>query len=503
MPKYDFDGTNRAALAALRDLVTRWLPGGYFEGNEYKVADINGGKGRSLSVCVGGPKIGTWKDFSGVPGSDGHDGGKDPISLKAAIAGCSQGEAHNMLRQELGLDSATPYKPAPRPQSEEKERPALVTPIPANAPPRLARHWKHGTPAHWYEYRNTAGELTHYVARFEDGNGGKECLPCSFCRYSDGRTCWEWIGPKDPELRPIYGAEKLASNPTASILWVEGEGKADAVQELFPALVVLSWMGGSGVGKKALIDLAPVRGRRHTLFPDADLKVYKGKHHPKCGEVMPREEQPGQMAMVAIGKALAAQGDAVRLVRYPDGVKDGWDLKDAIKEGWDAKRIMEYIRANLRELVPDDAEGEDQDHVEAEPPRAEEPPPVTEAPEVIPYDEPEDFGDEHASAVDDSGNDRGERKDPTSPPSDRAPFSALGYDRGCFNYLIRATGQIVRMSAQAHGSNSMLQLAPLQFWECEFPGKKEGTDWLSAANFCMRKCEEKGIFDPSRMHGRG
>ena len=95
--RLDFDLVNKTALPALERLCRRWLPEGHREGSEWVCGDLSGKPGRSLRVRLTGPKAGVWRDFAeGV-------GGSDPVSLAAAVAGISQGEAGRGLAEMLGV----------------------------------------------------------------------------------------------------------------------------------------------------------------------------------------------------------------------------------------------------------------------------------------------------------------------------------------------------------------------------------------------------------------
>lgn len=83
------------------------------------------------------------------------------------------------------------------------------------------------------------------------------------------------------------------------------------------------------------------------------------------------------------------------------------------------------------------------------------------------------------------------------------PFKALGYDGDGYYYLPRRTNRVCSISASGHGSKAnLLALAPLEWWEHEFPAKT-GADWLMAANYCMRECEQRGAYNPSNVRGCG
>jgi hypothetical protein len=93
----DFAAINAAALRALPALLARWLPTGRQLGAEWvaknpRRADRHPG---SFKVNM---RTGKWGDFAT------GDGGGDPISLAAYLAGIGQAEAARELARALGID---------------------------------------------------------------------------------------------------------------------------------------------------------------------------------------------------------------------------------------------------------------------------------------------------------------------------------------------------------------------------------------------------------------
>jgi hypothetical protein len=93
----DFDRVNRAALAALPALLTRWLPDGRQMAGEWvarnpRRADRTPG---SFKVNM---RTGRWSDFA-----TGDKGG-DVVSLAAYLAGIGQAEAACELARALGIE---------------------------------------------------------------------------------------------------------------------------------------------------------------------------------------------------------------------------------------------------------------------------------------------------------------------------------------------------------------------------------------------------------------
>ncbi|MGH7863850.1 MAG: hypothetical protein ACREQB_02595, partial [Candidatus Binataceae bacterium] len=216
--------------------------------------------------------------------------------------------------QELAAVDAT---------SHDKEgQGECVLPVPADAPPMPATHPKWGgVPSGRWPYLDASGAPLFEVWRF-DPPGERKQFPClSLWRYSN-RIKWRWAAV--PELRPLYGLDKLAARPDASVVICEGEKAADAVARIFPGHVCITSPGGSQAAGKT--DWAPLAGRRVLIWPDADE---------------PGSKYAEQVA--AISGALGCEVsiiDAVALAGMaPDGSQreaaKGWDAADASGEWQD------------------------------------------------------------------------------------------------------------------------------------------------------------------------
>ena len=117
-----------------------------------------------------------------------------------------------------------------------------------------------------HEYRDADDRVLCYVRRVEAKNDkAKQFYPLTF-GVLDGKTGWHTKAPDKP--KPLYGLNRLAQAPDATVLLCEGEKSADAAQRLFPHYVAMSWMGG--VNGDGGADLALLDGRNVILWPDAD-----------------------------------------------------------------------------------------------------------------------------------------------------------------------------------------------------------------------------------------
>jgi hypothetical protein len=92
----DFDGINRAALAVLPSLLSRWLPDGRRLGREWVARNPRRADRRPGSFRIN-MHTGRWSDFAT------GDAGGDPVSLAAYLAGTGQAEAAKSLADMLGV----------------------------------------------------------------------------------------------------------------------------------------------------------------------------------------------------------------------------------------------------------------------------------------------------------------------------------------------------------------------------------------------------------------
>jgi hypothetical protein len=203
-----------------------------------------------------------------------------------------------------------------------------VSPLPLDAPARLANHSTHGKPSAWWTYRNAAGEELGYVARFDKSDGSKVVLPLTLWKI-EGRLRWVWKAFPGPRL--LYGLLELAERPSATVLLVEGEKTAEAAAERLPEFAVVTWPGGSKAAGK--VDWSPLAGRDVVIWPDADAA--------------------GKKAAADVARQLARAGAAtVAQVRIPDHFPEGWDLADPWPPFFGQAQALAAIEAARAEAAP-------------------------------------------------------------------------------------------------------------------------------------------------------
>lgn len=83
-------------------------------------------------------------------------------------------------------------------------------------------------------------------------------------------------------------------------------------------------------------------------------------------------------------------------------------------------------------------------------------------------------------------------------------FQCLGYNKEFYYYLPKGKGQVVSLKASDHTKLRMFELADLAVWQGVNGGKPlTGANWDEWANALMRRSEQSGIFDETRIRGRG
>ena len=263
-------------------------------------------------------------------------------------------EVENIYFQEAcaKLGNGKTWKPKPITQSAPPLPDRVTTKPPPDAgEPDMATH-QLGEPSLVWPYRDAAGEVIGYVARYETPEGKQI-------------RCWTWgaRGRADPtwgcghfsKQRPIYGLDRLADRPHVPVLIVEGEKACGAAVELLPSYACIAWPGGANAWKH--VDWEPLRARNVLLWPDAD--------------------EPGAECMARLADLLAGGlGCSVRIIdplMTPEGdasveIPTGWDAYNAQAEGWTTDQVIAWAKPRAHDYVavqqnpaPQVAEPGDQD----------------------------------------------------------------------------------------------------------------------------------------------
>lgn len=354
---------------------------------------------------------------------------------------------------------------------------------------------KHIAVKHW-EYRDADGKLLGYVTRFNQAWGGKQTLPQTWCVDSKtGELGWQWQAFSEP--RPLYGLDLLAANPDAQVMVVEGEKACDSARVLAASLritaaqlVIVSWPGGCQSVSRA--DWSPLYGRRVALWPDADQKPYP-ENHERAGELMPFEEQPGTDAMRSVYRLLAEHCETVKLIMPPAGVPDGWDLADELPAGFHFIKHLKEASRPAADVFPDAARV-----------------PVAEATDAETVPEHDEYLQSMMVRLDPAEAVQHQMIEDHQVPSsgedeltENGYFRVLGFDHDRYFFMQYEKRQIMVYSKGDFSESGLIELAPLEFWETYFAGESTKIDKRAAMNWIIRLAHLRGIYDTSRLRGRG
>lgn len=270
MTTLDFKHVADIALRKIESVLARWVPGGKFEGSEYKALNPTRNDKNLGSFSIN-RNSGAWSEFA-----EGK-GGSDLVSLVAYIDRINQGEACKQLMGFLGLDAIAGDPVSSSVAQVQTKTPKKIwqpiMPVPASALKSCpSKHYKNGAPSDVWSYFDAKNQLLMKIMRFDkNGSGGnvKDYRPLTYCELSSNNSERQWRWQQPPNKRPLYGLDKLAKGGSNSpVLLTEGEKAADAAIRLLPDLISMTWPGGSNALNKA--DFSPLRDRSVYLWPDND-----------------------------------------------------------------------------------------------------------------------------------------------------------------------------------------------------------------------------------------
>jgi putative DNA primase/helicase len=165
-------------------------------------------------------------------------------------------------------------------------------------------------------------------------------------------------------------------------------------------------------------------------------------------------DKAGRQHVEKVGKYLAKVAAEVKVVRFPDE-KEHYDISDWLAEGNGKDELVALVTAS----------------------------PLWEPSEELPEDDTPKITT-HA--------------DPTS-----QPFRFLGFNNGRYHYLPDGQMQIRSISEDQHTPAMLMGIAPLQWYEMQYPNGNRGPDWNAVKNWMFRMSEDKGVFNPKLIRGRG
>lgn len=87
--------------------------------------------------------------------------------------------------------------------------------------------------------------------------------------------------------------------------------------------------------------------------------------------------------------------------------------------------------------------------------------------------------------------------------SNNGHFTILGYDEDDYFFFHHGKKQILVRTSRAFSDTGLIELAPVNWWEEHFPAANGGIDKKAACNWIFRTADARGIYDMSRVRGRG
>lgn len=256
----------------LEDVLQALFPNGSHSGSDFRIGDVLGKAGESLSISLEGDKRGLWQDFATGEGGT-------PLQLIALHYGLDLKIQRPSVLEKAGkLLEAVANLPA----KDALPGPTKIT---------------HAKEVAQWDYLAADGAYLWTIKRLEDAVGEKSIRP--FNKHTG--KC-----EAHPKPRPLYNLPGIGTS--ALVIIVEGEKCAQAlIDEGHCATTAM--MGA--MAPAHLTDWSPFQGKDVLIWPDHD--------------------EPGKKyAMNCAEAALEAGASSCAVLLVPEEQPKGWDAADAL-----------------------------------------------------------------------------------------------------------------------------------------------------------------------------
>lgn len=329
----------------------------------------------------------------------------------------------------------------------------------------------YGNPVGVWAYQNKEGQVISYACRFNLEGGKKDVIPLTYKQkisasgQPTGNPFWAWKEWGKP--RPLYNLSELYLRPEATVLLVEGEKTAEAAKALFPDYVCMTWPQGKDNVKYA--DWSVLKGRNVFLWPDNDI--------PGILAMFGGWDYNGKSDKYTRFKGVCGYVDAnFKWIRNEPSFPKKWDVADA---EWSVQEANEYLNSHISD-IPIVSEYPPNHIPESVP----EPPVPIPEPEITPIQPPIMSNENYPNQ----------------------PFACMGFENNSgqhvFVFYVYRSNTIIKMTPGGMTTNAMMQLAPINYWEGNYPGKSK-FDMNAVVNHLIGESYKVGMFNPSRIRGRG
>ena len=301
-------------LSNLQTYLPRLLPTGTLQRNQFLVGNIDGVKGKSLSVELQGTKAGMWRDFATGEGGDIFD-------LFASVWNVDLKTSFTSFLERLG---------------------EWLGVFPCLESSFLSTHSEIGFKEDVKSRHIVMDDLGRQTAKWDYTDAEGNLIACVY-RYDppEGKVFRPWDVKarkhRTPEPRPLYN--QVGMKQAQEVILVEGEKCADALIRLgFCATTAMN-------GAKAPLektDWSPLKGKHVLIWPDND--------------------PVGKEYATAVANFLVNQNvDSLAVLQVPEDKPEKWDVADAVAEGLDIGTFLAYGSTqnySTEETVPFDMGGD-------------------------------------------------------------------------------------------------------------------------------------------------
>ncbi|QIB34336.1 DUF927 domain-containing protein [Ancylobacter pratisalsi] len=250
--------------------------------------------------------------------------------IKASI-GSAIGPDRIEHRVIVDLDGCFDRKPAPSATTPTR---MPIVPVPVDAPPMRFKHPAWGEPQRAWDYRDAAGHLVGYTARWpSDDHDSSQVAHVTFCDLGNGKRGWRMKAMPAP--RPLFNLPAILSRRSAPVLICPDEWSVDAAMMLLPDMVATTT--AHDPKSPASTAFSPLAGRSVVLLPAI------GRAGQAWADMVAHEvAKAGAGNVKALDLSLVAAdvwGDALP----PD---EGWGIVDAVDAGLTAETLANLINTD-------------------------------------------------------------------------------------------------------------------------------------------------------------
>lgn len=243
------------------------------------------------------------------------------------------------------------------------------------------------------------------------------------------------------KARPVYNLHRLTKEKNETVIVTTDIKSQAATAEYFPNYTVTCCQGGIAEYKKTNWDA--LKGRKVIFFPSANHESISYFNE--------------------IANKLFGSGTNMRFVDFEamSNINPNWTVADALEANMPQDKLVEFVKDHLYNYEPKPSSSSVID------------------PEVI-------------------------IKRTSEPIYDHTYYRCLGVQGDSHFFYKKRTSQIIEFKPSSYDSKHLISLAPLTYWQANYPEKRaDSANWIQATDDLCRIQEQIGIFDNTKIRGRG